>query len=48
MLEVKKEPRAKEIEIMRALIRDRGSYLYCLVEAAKRRGWTGSPSPGRG
>ena len=38
MLEVKKEPRAKEIEIMRALIRDRGSYLYCLVEAAKRAG----------
>lgn len=38
MLEVKKEPRAKEIEIMRALIRDRGSYLYCLVEAAKKAG----------
>lgn len=43
MLEVKKEPREKEIEVMRALIRDRGSYLYCLVDAAQRAGvdWEG-------
>lgn len=38
MLEVKKEPREREIEVMRALIRDRGSYLYCLVDAAKQAG----------
>ena len=38
MLEVKMEPRSPEIETMRALIRDRGSYLYHLVTAAKEAG----------
>ena len=38
MLEIKKEPRSPEIETMRALIRDRGSYLYHLVKAAKESG----------
>lgn len=43
MLEIKKEPREPEIEFMRALIKDRGSYLYCLVEAARKKGadWEG-------
>lgn len=38
MLDIKKEPRSPEIETMRALIRDRGSYLYHLVTAAKEAG----------
>ena len=43
MLEIKKEPRAREIEVMRGLIKDRGSYLYYLVQAAKKKGadWEG-------
>ena len=43
MLEIKKEPRAREIEVMRGLIKDRGSYLYYLVQAARKKGadWEG-------
>lgn len=43
MLDIKKEPRAREIEVMRGLIKDRGSYLYYLVQAAKKKGadWEG-------
>lgn len=38
MLEIKMEPRGRAVEVMRALIKDRGSYLYCLVQAAKKKG----------
>ena len=38
MLEIKKQPRDREIEVMRGLIKDRGSYLYYLVQAARARG----------
>lgn len=43
MLKIKKEPREREIEVMRGLIKDRGSYLYCLVQAAREQGvdWEG-------
>ena len=38
MIDINKEPRRPEIETMRGLIRDRGSYLYYLVKAAKEAG----------
>jgi hypothetical protein len=36
MLDIQKEVRSKEIEIMRNLIKDRGCYLYYLADEAKR------------
>ncbi len=38
MLTIRKEPRSPEIEQMRGLIKDRGSYLYYLVAAAREAG----------
>ncbi len=38
MLTVKKEERSPEIERMRGLIKDRGGYLYYLVQAAREAG----------
>lgn len=38
MQEIKKQPRSREIEVMRGLIKDRGSYLYHLVRAAREEG----------
>lgn len=41
MLEIKKQPRSREIEVMRGLIKDRGSYLYYLVKAPESGAWPG-------